>query len=102
MKKFVIAFQHEKQPHSIAILAEDWGDADALLKSLKNGGKLIGELVKEIPLGEANRRQQRRVRNKTLATRRTRREAPPHDDSAERMVSKLLKMKAGEPPRSES
>lgn len=51
---------------------------------------------------KANRRQQRRVRHKTLGMRRTRREAPPEDDAAERIVNKLLKMKAGEPPSRES
>ena len=43
-----------------------------------------------------NRRQQQRVRRKTLGMRRTRREAPPDDDAAEQIVTKLLKMKAGE------
>ena len=59
---------------------------------------------KQAALEEAkmNRRQERRKKNGQHATRRTRREAPPHDDTAERMVSKLLKMKAGEPPRSDS
>ena len=48
--------------------------------------------------GKGNRRQEGRKKNGQHATRRTQREAPPHDDTAERLVTKLLKMKAGEPP----
>ena len=103
-KVYLLDYDYKGRWCTTNLTAKSWNEAEARLKAIKDTGDIEGELKAEISLKQAaidearNRRQQRRVRNKTLGMRRTRREAPPDDDAAEQIVTKLLKMKAGESP----
>ena len=98
--KFMVDYDYKGRQWMEYLNAENWKDARSRLDAIRKTGNVEGRLptkkelreatAREITtrIDEANRRQQRR----------TRREAPPDDDAAERLVTKLLQMKAGEPP----